>query len=441
MKNRNIKTISVILTILISINLTTLITNAHEITTYGESYLRDGEVTPTVGKKGTMFTYWVKYFDSEGAEPTIKQVKVKRPNGVEIKFDMTYLTGSSTKEGAIYYCTVVLREKGEFRFRFYFKNEDGEIACLPENENEYFSGPKVITDDEVEHYAVIICGGYGDDLQNCFERTSDLAYDTFKSLGYDDDHIYYLSRDTDNYRVDERVSRKSIKNTLTNWLGERLNEESKCFIYFCDHGDIWGNFIVNNLWVSDSEIADWIRDLKYKTLTIVMECCFSGQFIDDLSGSNRIIITSTNKQLSAYGNVHGYALFSESFFYALQKGVSYGEAWEEADKRIANNAYNENTRPFFSITTELNTINNKIKVCDNSNQIPLIDDNGDGVGHGTSSEDTLPLEGDGKLALKTYPGYNHCNSKEKNSLKKKIISLIGNLLKKPLFHRLLNSFF
>ena len=412
-------------------------TNAHK-STCGSPYLEDGEVTPSVGKKGTLFTYLVKYFDPDGAKPTIKQVQVVRPGGIQVNFSMTYFGGSYT-EGAIYYCNVVLRELGKFKFRFYFENEEGEIVCLPENENEYFIGPTVIT--KIEHYAVIVCGGTGDDAQDCFERTSDLAYDTFKYLGYDDDHIYYLSRNTDNSKVDEKVTRKSIKNTLIDWLGNRSNEESKCFIYFCDHGGSFGSFFIDeNVWVNDFEIADWLQNLRYKTLTIVLDSCFSGQFIDDLSGHNRVVITSTNERLSAYGNLYGYAFFSAPFFMALQNGASYGEAWEKADKSISEILPGENAIPLYLATRE-NNVRNIMRICDNEYQIPLIDDNGDGVGHGTAAQDTLPLSGDGNLALNTYPAYEHENSKEKNSLKTRL-PLMQNLLEKiPIFYRLLKVLF
>jgi len=82
-----------------------------------------------------------------------------------------------------------------------------------------------------------------------------------------------------------------------------------------------------------------------------------------------------------------------------------------------------------------------MRICHNENQIPLIDDNGDGIGHGTSSQDALPLGGDGNLALDTYPGYDHDNSKEKNCLKEKL-PLMKNIFERiPLLHKILERFF
>jgi len=436
MKTTKRKIICVILIFLISLNTTVFLTNAQK-TNHKSCYLNNGEITPTTGKKGTTFTYYVKYFDPDGVKPTKTQIQVIRPSGIKTSFDMQYLKGSYT-DGATYYCKIILREQGEFKFRFYFENKNGEVAYLPED--EYFTGPTVITN--AEHYAVIVCGGVGDDLQPCFERTSNLAYNTFKYLGYDDDHIYYLSRNTYDTGVDEIVTHESIRNALVNWLGEHSNEESKCFIYFCDHGNQWGEFLIDeNSWVGDYEIRKWLQNVRYKTLTVVMECCFSGQFIDDLSGTNRIIITSTNEWLSAYGNLYGYAYFSEPFFRALQSGVSYGEAWKKADEEIADVLHDENTKPLLSLIVGAENTRNIMKICDNEDQIPLIDDNGDGVGHGTSSQDTLPLGGDGDLALNTYPGYDHDNSKEKNCLKEKL-PLIKNIFERiPLLHKILERFF
>ena len=85
-------------------------------------------------------------------------------------------------------------------------------------------------------------------------------------------------------------------------------------------------------------------------------------------------MTATDSKNPAYTSDEG--IFVEPFFNKLGKGASYGEAWMAADKYVDSAPDDQN---------------------------PQIDDNGDGKGHGTSSIDTLPLGGDGYLALNTYP--------------------------------------
>ena len=66
-----------------------------------------------------------------------------------------------------------------------------------------------------------------------------------------------------------------------------------------------------------------------------MDSCYSGDFTRQLRrGENRIIITSTDGHSVAYGEYRGHGLFSKPFFDALSKGMSYGDAFEAADRKV-----------------------------------------------------------------------------------------------------------
>ena len=60
-------------------------------------------------------------------------------------------------------------------------------------------------------------------------------------------------------------------------------------------------------------VIDKIYD--YDTLTVTIDCCYAGQFIDDLSKKNRIIITGTDEDSIGYIHNGIGCLFSNAVSY------------------------------------------------------------------------------------------------------------------------------
>lgn len=243
--------------------------------------------------------------------------------------------------------------------------------------------------------AVILCGTaihrVFDPFKIAFIKTTDHAYRALKHVGYKDKDILYLSKHfgvgTDVFQIKE-----AFEYAIKNWLPSHSDVETDCFIFMVDHGRDGGYFGLTkwNL-LRDYEFADWLKDLEYKTLTIFIDSCYSGDFIYNLSGPGRIIITSTNTTGTSYTNLADESVFPQEFFNELEKtsenyNPSYGELWEAADKCVYSSTMN-----------------------------PQIDDNGDGVGSGTVEHDSLPLDGDGELALTISP-YKNSDSVDPNSI-------------------------
>jgi len=375
-----------------------------------EFSLSNPSITPEEGRRGTEFTYKIKYTDPENKEPIWKYVYIKDVKWGWRLFEMKHVSGEFD-EGAIYEFNIKLYTPGDYKYYFFFTNEEDGYLRYPGDENQYLHGPTVLEDDIVEHYAVIICGWADNDKdQEAFERSTTRAHNALRKQGYSDKNIYHLRKDTSNERVDDELNYDTAKYALEVWLPSHANKNSKCLVYLNGHGTDYGGFTVDEgKRIIDYEVSNWLRDLECKTLTVVVECCFAGNFIDDLSGHNRIIITSTNSYLKAHRIEYpDESAFSKFFFEALDDGKSYGGAWEAAEKTIAESLPGD-AAPL--INRKAIEENNKLITLDNDMQIPLIDDNGDGIGHGTAGEDDLPLGGDGALAKNTYPGYDHDNSR------------------------------
>ena len=258
---------------------------------------------------------------------------------------------------------------------------------------------------DVGHLWTIIVTGYIDinqSTQNDFRFTADYLHQVILRHGYSDSDIYYLTDPgyySQNNKFDGVTTPQNIQYAITTWLEEPLNNaphrvdsDDKVLIYLIDHGNK-DTFWIGDSYITSSELHNWINDMQSKTdpalITVVIDACYSGSFIDDLSGNKRIVITSTDQLHQSYyglGNgsdrING-SWFGTQFIAMLDwNGISIGSAFESAYKTVQEDA-------------ELSNVE----------QYPLIDDNGDGIGHRcklSNGEYILPNGGDGNWALSVY---------------------------------------
>jgi len=270
-------------------------------------------------------------------------------------------------------------------------------------------------ENEVENWAVLICGGVKNDthgLDKVQRNTTIKAYNTYKKLGYDDEHIYFLqlkNPSNENEDLPEGVdgfsNKSNAKFSITNWLSHNSDGNDNCFILLIDHGNFHFNtggglfWFYDNLsdkeeYLSSIELSDWLDKINYSVCTIFIDACFSGGFIKHISAENRIVITSTKL---TKGVASSTLDFSSFFFDKLEENASYGKAWEYAEK----NHLQIKIKDLPQEASLLLKIVAKILIL---RQSPQIDDNGDGRGSGNRFiTDKLPIRKDGFLALQTYP--------------------------------------
>jgi hypothetical protein len=268
-----------------------------------------------------------------------------------------------------------------------------------------------INQDGKENWLLLISGGDDEYIgDNWHTNTTIKAYNTFKQLGYDDEHIYYID-DCNMSRegVDAIGNKSTVKMAITEWLSSKSDELDNCCIYFNGHGgfNITGFPIIKEVIgvvdednivyeITSEEFSNWVDNIVYNTLTIVFDTCFAGNFIDDLSKENRIIITASSRFWVSIGDTKEGNIFSYHFLDKLSSGGSYGDAWEYADQNILLLNF-----PYLAEHHLLGRIFESIGYI---LQNPQIDDNGDGIGHGRNFKaDKLPMHGDGNLALSVYP--------------------------------------
>ena len=291
-------------------------------------------------------------------------------------------------------------------------------TCIIPVSGEDITKPGTNDYNEKENWAVIISGGMNESISEAFKPTARRAYQTLKKIGYDDDHICFL-QDSPTYGegVDGSTNKSLFQYAITNWLKTHSDKNDDCLIYFVDHGGKlshmsteYGIFVWNYKediyeFITPKEIDEWIGQITCNICTIVIDTCVSGSFIKFLSGNNRIIITSNYQLKSSYlikvNETTAEMLFSYHFFNKLAENVSYGKAWEYADKQILG--FRLKDVPIINQFRKLLVVK-ILKTIRTKHQNPQIDDNADGKGHGrTFFADRLPIGGDGSLALETYP--------------------------------------
>ncbi|MHA2226434.1 MAG: C13 family peptidase, partial [Candidatus Hodarchaeales archaeon] len=136
-----------------------------------------------------------------------------------------------------------------------------------------------------------------------------------------------------------------------------------------------------NQLLRDDDLADLVDQINCEELIIVMEQCFSGGFIHDLSGNNRTILTACIEEEFSWGaDTEGD--FDE-FVFQFMVAVN-----------TTNLVADANNDGKISMSEAFNYAAHE----DSQNETPLYDDNGDQIGH----EEPLPNGGDGNRGTNIY---------------------------------------
>jgi len=199
------------------------------------------------------------------------------------------------------------------------------------------------TYDASNDYAVIISGGY--DNENNWERYWNDCSAIYSALvdvyDYSPSHIYVIMSDGTSSGLDRVLdvtydalgnptyirdsspldldgngtndiqysATKSNVSSVFNTLSNILDEDDHLFVYVTDHGgQTSGDDVYLYLWgetMTDDEFATELDKVNAGKITVTMEQCNSGGFIDDISANGRIISTAclASEQSSALANL------------------------------------------------------------------------------------------------------------------------------------------
>ena len=216
--------------------------------------------------------------------------------------------------------------------------------------------------------------------------TLEWVYDQALALGNNDNEILMLVPDvalTQTSREYGDSSPTNLNYAFNTWAPDIVGPNGVLAVYLHDHGgtDAMANYPYPSL--TASELDQYLDDFEAASgsdrIIVVYEACSSGTFVDELSKSDRIIMTSTEPGYSAWWSPipPHISLFGEGLFTSILAGNSIGDAFVDANNEIIALGYGDEQRP-------------------------VIDDNHDGVGHIVNAWGHLPSTGDGIDAKNTY---------------------------------------
>jgi hypothetical protein len=244
-----------------------------------------------------------------------------------------------------------------------------------------------------QKYAVLISGGW--DASHAYLRYwNDLKFMYAILVAfykYNPKNIFVIYKDgiqeDTGMPVNYSCSYSNI-NAAFSWLNSTMSDVDDLFIYTTNHGGA-GNPVVLCLWNHDlmmpSDLASMMPKY-YKQIIVVMEQCFSGGFINALSGPRRVIMTAASSTESSYAcDTEGPW---DEFVYHFMDAVRNMTLL--ADPVGADT----NSNGQVSILEAFNYA----RATDSCSETPQYDDNGDGLSH----SGWMPSGGDGTTGATMY---------------------------------------
>ncbi len=247
------------------------------------------------------------------------------------------------------------------------------------------------TELEPDHpgYAIIIQGktsseeGLAD-----HNRTTQFVYRILRERGLKADNIRYFNYNTGQEGVYSIPKKDKISATITGWAKEQMNKgPADLYIIMVNHGSEGRFFIHDSDPITPSDMAGWLDALQdglgedvrnQNKIIAILGFCHSGSFIPELSGANRVIITSSAANEYSYrgsadeNDILEGEYFVAEFFRSVASGKSVKECFEEAVKSTE------------TYTAHLSVVNEQ-PYYDQAWQHPYLDDNGDGKGNNNLS--------------------------------------------------------
>jgi len=240
------------------------------------------------------------------------------------------------------------------------------------------------------NYAVLISGGYNSTMA-FFRYWNDLKYMysiLVNRYYYNPKNIYVIYKDgvaeDAQMPVNYSATFASVQ-TVFNQLAEKMTPKDNLFIYTTNHGGPSGLCLYYNPTLTPGQLATMLNNLDYNTITVVMEQCFSGNFISQISGASRVILTACSASEYSWSCDEGPY---DEFVYHFMSAVNF-----QTPGGVAVNA-DTNGNGRISMVEAFNYASDH----DSAPESPYYDDNGDAVGHVA----VIPNGGDGTLGSNVY---------------------------------------
>ncbi len=242
---------------------------------------------------------------------------------------------------------------------------------------------------DANKFALVIAGvGGEEEYTKKFTAQAMRLYDALTNkLGFDEKRVYLLTENVvsngENVAAGN-FARATAEETRKAFaaIKSAAKSDSLVFVYLIGHGTADTTQAKFNLVGPDLLAKDYstlLNGLPTRRVVLINSSSSSGDFIKELSGDNRIVITATRS-----GSEQNATYFAEPFITALTDGSADADKNGRVSVLEAFNFATKVTADWYKQKGRLAT------------EHALIDDNGDGTGHEQASE------GDGAIAKTTY---------------------------------------
>jgi len=176
-----------------------------------------------------------------------------------------------------------------------------------------------------DRWAVICIGGTHDSNQDEMENSGDYAHQTLVNRGYYDFQMWFMTSRSTSAGRDQDHGKEFAWLSIISYLHTYSDQDDRIFIYFADHGDSSGHFVIHSDTISDTEMGQWINLIDdngggFRRLVFVIECCYGGTHVDDVQGANRITISASAADQDTHAFEGGRGIFGDRFFRELAAG-------------------------------------------------------------------------------------------------------------------------
>jgi hypothetical protein len=213
------------------------------------------------------------------------------------------------------------------------------------NLSDIFSEEATVKTDLICKAAIMLAGGKASHQNlywNVTKIVSTETYQCLKRIDYTDEMIHFMINsqiiDIDNDDIADNIvdtytpTTESFLYTIKNRFVSELTPDDALLIYMFGHGTEDKRFQVLGLdnMLTTTVLNNALDDLQDQTgckLVLVIESCYSGNFIEDLKDPSRVIVTSAgNEEYSI--DATGRLSFSNFLFSQLEEGNSLEKSFQ-----------------------------------------------------------------------------------------------------------------
>ena len=228
--------------------------------------------------------------------------------------------------------------------------------------------------------AIIVLGGGNAEINLDWKTFSSVASQVHKVFlrrqFNDDEDIHFLSPSLSEIQgADTVTTLETLEKAITDWAKRQVNSQVPLYLYLLSH-NLGNQFLLEKTetqqkYLSPQLLDTWLDRLPEGTpVTVVIEACYSGNFISQagtksaLVGKNRTVISSARGDKQS--KIARSSSFSRTFFNLIENNKTVAEAFEQAADKMERTIFHRD-------------------------QLPQMDSNGDG--NPNQAEDYVTLKG------------------------------------------------